>query len=255
MPRFSLRDLTLILSALLVGCGGGGTTSSSSKTTTKTIRVMPLGDSITMGQYVEGGYRLPLQNELASKLPKLSFNFVGSLTVNSDGMVQPDHEGHSGWRLIDFLGEGGTYSYSGTGPIPITQYVLAAMPDVILLMLGTNDRYMTGAVDSGAIDIPEFERRYRALLDDIYALRPDVKIAWMEVTQYDVGDEPHVVQARAAAAAVAQEYQAKGKKIVVIDPRSRFDTSTMLTDFVHPNALGYATLGDMYESAIEALTK
>lgn len=242
MPRFSSSFLALILaSGIALAACGGDDHHSSVPTTPATLRIMPLGDSVTEGQYVEGGYRLPLRDLLA---PKLDFTFVGSLSNNSDGLDRPDHEGHSGWSILDFIG-GGNHDLP-SGVAQITNFVRDAKPDVILLLLGTND------VEVG---VPEYTRRYRALLDDIYAVTPNVRIAFMEVTPKVDGDEPQIQQARDAAVALIPEYQKAGKRIVLIDPRAAFDPKTMLTDGVHPNALGYTTLASLFEPAVETLAK
>ena len=90
------------------------------------VRILPLGDSITDGVPVAGGYRAPLYQLLTNAGFKV--DFVGNLSNNSAaGLPDPNHEGHSGYRIdqIDagFLG-----------------WINAvADPDVILLLIGTND--------------------------------------------------------------------------------------------------------------------
>ena len=65
------------------------------------LSIMPLGDSITYGTGVEGGYRLGLWNSLLQD--DFQVDFVGS---ESDGPVNidPDHEGHPG-KTIQFIRE------------------------------------------------------------------------------------------------------------------------------------------------------
>ena len=62
------------------------------------IRVLPLGDSITDGAGAPGGYRLRLYQLLTNA--GFNVDFVGTLTDNgAPGLPDPDHEGHSGWRI------------------------------------------------------------------------------------------------------------------------------------------------------------
>ena len=84
---------------------------------------MPLGDSITYGTGVEGGYRLGLWNSLLQD--DFQVDFVGS---ESDGPVNidPDHEGHPG-KTIQFIREN------------IRNWLNAHRPDIVLLLIGTND--------------------------------------------------------------------------------------------------------------------
>src|SRR3954453_11137248 len=61
------------------------------------VRVMPLGDSITDGFTVPGGYRIGLwQKFVAGGFP---VDFVGSLSNGPAELGDHDHEGHSGWRI------------------------------------------------------------------------------------------------------------------------------------------------------------
>ena len=58
---------------------------------------MPLGDSITHGSNVPGGYRIDLEDDLLAA--GASFDFVGSLTNGPAQLADREHEGHSGWRI------------------------------------------------------------------------------------------------------------------------------------------------------------
>src|ERR1041384_5471974 len=62
------------------------------------IRIMPVGDSITYGAVVPGGYRAPLYRLMTNA--GFTVDFVGTATDNSaPSLPDPDHEGHSGWRI------------------------------------------------------------------------------------------------------------------------------------------------------------
>jgi len=85
------------------------------------LRIMPLGDSITWGNLssIGNGYR----GELAAYLDWTNLDFVGSKIGGQ--MADNDNEGHSGSFLAD-----------------IKSYALlsvAARPNVILIHAGTND--------------------------------------------------------------------------------------------------------------------
>ena len=86
------------------------------------IRVLPLGDSITYGYPVPGGYRLPLYQLLTNA--GYNVDFTGTQTDNgAPELFDPDHEGHPGWTI--------------RGINSIVPDVLAATddPDVILLLI------------------------------------------------------------------------------------------------------------------------
>src|SRR5256884_9843505 len=61
------------------------------------VRVMPLGDSITDGLTVPGGYRIGLWQRFGTG--GYTVDFVGSLSNGPANLGDHDHEGHSGWRI------------------------------------------------------------------------------------------------------------------------------------------------------------
>lgn len=86
--------------------------------------VLPLGDSITLGNSANGGYRLPLQQMLAAD--GIATDFIGPETTNSDGMADPEHAGFGGERIDQIEARLSTINDT---------------PDIILLHIGTNDLY------------------------------------------------------------------------------------------------------------------
>ena len=70
------------------------TTTSAGSTITK---IMPLGDSITDGLTVAGGYRIKLWSSIQNL--GITIDFVGSLSNGPAELGDKNHEGHSGWRI------------------------------------------------------------------------------------------------------------------------------------------------------------
>jgi len=72
---------------------------SSTPNTTKTIKIMPVGDSCTegMGGGEMGSYRTELYRLLTQA--GLSIDFVGSQRSGPSSLPDKDHEGHSGWTI------------------------------------------------------------------------------------------------------------------------------------------------------------
>jgi hypothetical protein len=120
--------------------------------TRATIKIMPLGDSITAGDR-DGGYRHFLYDLLTQD--GIRFEFVGSLK-GGDG---PDahHEGHSGWRIEQIQSgiRGG--------------WLETDKPDVILLHVGTNDIWQHR-------DIMAAPTRLSALIDEVLSRSPRTRI-------------------------------------------------------------------------------
>jgi lysophospholipase L1-like esterase len=112
-----------------------------------TIKIMPLGDSITQGQNTSyGSYRKQLYSLLTAR--GVAVDFVGPL---SDGtFADPDHAG--------FTGEGINSIWGRVLAGILTTYT----PDLILLLIGTND------VWHGSGDIPLALSIYNSLLAPAY---------------------------------------------------------------------------------------
>ncbi len=88
------------------------------------LRIMPFGDSITVGagSRAGDGYRARLHRDLTAA--GLRVNFVGSRS--SGPGPDPDHEGHSGWTMAQLSARA-------------DRWLRRARPDVVLLHVGTND--------------------------------------------------------------------------------------------------------------------
>jgi len=56
---------------------------------------MPLGDSITDGMNVAGGYRIKLWESIKSA--GANVDFVGSMSNGPASLTDKNHEGHSVW--------------------------------------------------------------------------------------------------------------------------------------------------------------
>ena len=119
------------------------------------LRVMPVGDSITYGSSVNGGYRLPLYDLLTNS--GYTVDYIGSQTGNSTGMADPDHEGHGGWRIDQI------------DAIILDVLRTEADPDVLLLLIGTNDF-------GQEFDQANATNRLDALIERIATNRPHCKI-------------------------------------------------------------------------------
>lgn len=114
------------------------------------FKLMPVGDSITEGwdasitvendpsyQDNHEGYRSLLQQDFQAL--GLPVDFVGSLQHGPDSMADKDHEGHAGKGFGFFLKDVSGFSSR------MRFFMDQADPDVILLMLGTNDGGPKGA--------------------------------------------------------------------------------------------------------------
>src|SRR6187402_3283220 len=88
------------------------------------VRVMPLGDSITEGTQVPGGYRIGLWQRVVAGGYRV--DFVGSQFNGPAALGDHDHEGHPGWRIDQIDANIGGWLRNTT-------------PRTVLLHIGTND--------------------------------------------------------------------------------------------------------------------
>jgi lysophospholipase L1-like esterase len=195
------------------------------------VRVMPLGDSITYGSRAPGGYRLELWARLSRD--GAAIDFVGSRQDGPASLGDRDHEGHSGWR-IDEVADA------------VEGWLAQQQPEIVLLMIGTNDVLQNHAV-AGA------PARLGALLDRITAKVPRARVlvatlpplgkpAWQAQVNAFNGALPGVVEARARA----------GARVQLVDV-ARGMTAADLADGIHPNAGGYAKLAAAWYAALRPL--
>lgn len=126
------------------------------------VRIMPLGDSITRGDFSgepdEGrqtGYRLELWNRLRQN--GYDVDFVGSLSSGFlNAGFDSGHEGHSGWTAYEILNGRLQDPQAGN----LASWLNTHRPDIVLLHIGTN----------GLEDSPN---GVGGILDAIFAYNPN----------------------------------------------------------------------------------
>jgi len=201
--------------------------------------IMPMGDSITLGSNIAGGYRDPLLTLLTSQSD--TFTFVGSLTDSATAALtaagQAHHEGHSGYVITNGTGRTGLDENLATwiGPGAVN-------PDKILLMIGSND------INLG-YDMPNAPTRLDDLITHIFGYRPSVKLYVASIIPM-VGHESDVQAFNAAIPGIVASHRALGKDIVYVPMYETLDINTDLADGLHPNALGYQHMADAWDTAL-----
>src|SRR4051794_23956151 len=101
-PLAAVLTATPGMGAVLPAAAATAPAAPASAAAPASLRLMPLGDSITWGVGSSSGnsYRGFLWNRLAAEGHTL--DFVGS--GRSGTMSDPDNEGHSGWRIDQIAG-------------------------------------------------------------------------------------------------------------------------------------------------------
>jgi lysophospholipase L1-like esterase len=222
-------------------------TPSPTSTPTVPVRLMPLGDSITDGHGVLGGYRTLLWQELV-QTDHDNIDFVGSLSTGPTTLGDKDNEGHSGWCI-----DGSCYGVSTTDLVSgIDGWLATYKPDIILLHAGTND---LGSGDTGAVTATHLD----TLLEKIFTDEPNAIVIVAQIISMNQGAAPPAEEAayNADIPALITKYKAQGRKIEIVD-MSGLLTSTadyQAGDFWHPSQQGYDKMANAWYPLASAAYK
>ncbi|MEU0095728.1 FG-GAP-like repeat-containing protein [Kribbella sp. NPDC006257] len=189
----------------------------------KTLRVMPLGDSITagVGSPTSSSYRRPLA-QLVSGQSRYAVNFVGSQA--SGNLADLSNEGHSGWIIDQVRAE-------------IDGWLAGVRPDVVTLHLGINDLNRN-------VDVPNAPARFKGLVDRIVADKPGVTVLVLGLIPTTPGLESKVATFNAAI------------KAALTNPKTRYVeppalTSAEMADGLHPNDAGFQRMAQAFYPALD----
>ena len=196
----------------------------------KTLRILPLGDSITFGYLSPdgNGYRLELLEDLIGT----NFTFIGS--VRSGNMTNNQNEGHPGATISQ-----------------IQQYAnnsLPEKPNVVLIHVGTNDMN-DDPPDEPYATAPE---RLGSLIDTVVAgAAPNALVLVAQIIQAgNNATNARITTFNDAVPGVVAQRAALGQNVEVVDFRSI--TPADLQDGLHPSEEGYLKMGDIWFVAIYA---
>lgn len=243
MKRFSLR-----IAAVLTWFCAASLANASVLAKGQNVKVMPVGDSITLGKNdCLGGYRRPLYEWLIAAGYKITY--VGNENRSdirrdfpitcSDGST-PYHEGYGSFRT-DMILNGGK-AEGRTAP-PFKTTLEKFNPDVVLLMIGTNDIIQDYQLDS-------LEARLEQILDTIYAsnqkavvlvasIAPITRATWAD-------KETRVIAYNAAVKGIAEKQKGKGRQAVFVDAHEALKNGGLSGDGVHPDNVGYSKIAQAW---------
>ncbi len=221
------------------------------------LQVMPLGDSITFGHNGgNAGYRGPLYGLMLPAAP--GFRYVGT-SIQRPGFLpsipvdQRHHEGHPSYNIqdvnlnLDGYDNARFLEFGGADRDPNGGYWLvggngtgraAVFPDVIALMIGTND------LDK----LTDVETRLRALITKLTTLRPATKLIVAKITP--VVGYPLVNDYNDTVEQVVADFKIAGKNISLVDLNTQFPSNGLDPDGVHPNDAGFSWMALQWHEAI-----
>jgi hypothetical protein len=210
---------------------------------------MPLGDSITEGTGSSGGgYRVELFRLAVTNSKHLTFvgrSANGPATVAGQPFPK-NHEGYPHYTIDDEP----AFGRMGISPL-VDQGITLDQPNIILLMIGTNDV-------NNAIDLAGAPTRLGALLDRMTADAPGALIVVARITP-TASDMTNldVVAYNDAIPGLVQARTTTGKHILVVDMYAAMTANpsyktALMHDGLHPNDAGYVIMGQTWYDAIQA---
>lgn len=191
---------------------------------------MPLGDSLTDGFSIPGGYRIELWNRAVAD--GRDIDFEGTLSNGSDLLPDHDHEGHTGYRIDQIASGIGTW-------LPLVH------SEVILLMIGANDMLQNYQVNTAP-------SRLQSLIDQIASLEPKSKIFVASVPpESDPTVNQRISTFNQSIPGIVQTEAQQGKLVYYVNIHDAVSLSD-LTDGIHFNQHGYDVMGDTWYAALVA---
>lgn len=209
--------------------------------------VMPVGDSNTVGTANSpGAYRTRLWQNFGSDPTRISF--TGTQESGPFELGNKFHEGHSGFTIATApVGFGGiTENIAG-------YFGSRRNPDLVLLMIGTNDINLN-------FEVEQAPARLDHLIGRILELRPKVKVLVASVppindarNQFRTGNDfmanSRVQAFNAAIPALVAARQANGQNVQFVDVYKTL-TIADIEDGLHPTRAGFDKIGDAFYRAI-----
>ncbi|MDG4784670.1 ricin-type beta-trefoil lectin domain protein [Micromonospora sp. WMMD1102] len=195
------------------------------------VRVMPLGDSITEGTQIPGGYRIGLWQRLVNG--RYTVDFVGSQFNGPASLGDHDHQGHPGWRIDQIDAN-------------VVGWLNAQRPRSVLLHIGTNDilqNYNVGTAPN----------RLSTLIDRITGTAPDADVFVAQIITLSNSNQAAAARTfNAAIPGIVQSKRDAGKRVHVVNMNSALTTADLI-DGVHPTAGGYDKMAAVWHTALQSV--
>jgi len=232
------------------------------------IAIMPLGDSITYGAHGHAaGYRYPLLVDLTQA--GIAFHYLGQCTDNCMPLPYPSqwhHNGYPGATISDIVNNlagnvkgpamvvptlGGYWMTSGK---PDGE---AVNPDLVLLMIGTNN--LIHPMGQGGTDLATMESDFTTLINWFTKNRPTTMILIGTVVPITNGPATRNETVIAFNEWLKTSLPTFGPKCSLIDLYKRFlkpdgtPDAHLFSDGIHPTLEGYALMAQAWSDSIKAM--
>ncbi|MFP4460231.1 MAG: GDSL-type esterase/lipase family protein [Candidatus Zixiibacteriota bacterium] len=202
-------------------------------------RILPLGNSITIGFLHTYRYRL---HSLLTQAG-YNFDFIGNLNDNPadyPGEWDMDHEGHGGWTAVDIDNH-------------LHSWLEGYTSDIALIHLGTND--IAAVVDAGA-DIEDSEEAIVSILHKLRTDNPNITIYLAQILPFlSYHGGPHALYNdyvdywNARLVEIGDSMATSESPIIIVDMNTDFGDSDLI-DWVHPTENGARKMASKWADAI-----
>lgn len=244
-----LRKGTAYAAAIAMIAGGASMAKQQvTSAAAETLSLMCLGDSITDGFWMTGGYRNTLCDLITENGQQAQVDMVGPNWGGTGYDTQ--HAGYSGYS-VDNIAQEDSISGQRTGISSFIDWLMTDYPaDVVFLQIGTNDIL-------SLYDLEHYGARLEALVDHILSTLPEdgalylATLPCMDATNTLYINEYYftvesmdaaVEQCNAQIRALVEKKRSEGARIMLADVNGVLEKSD-LYDGVHPNEEGYRKLG------------
>ncbi|GKT74201.1 GDSL-like Lipase/Acylhydrolase [Colletotrichum tofieldiae] len=201
------------------------------------LRILPVGDSITVGFASSdgNGYRLKLDENLSAN------DVVFAGTVTSGNLTDGYFAGWSG-RTIQYIAD-------NVGPS------LEQRPNVILLHAGTNDMNPNPDVSKEGNDPAGAAARLGCLIDQMITACPDATVLVAQIVNTcDVNQRPATEEFQKLIPGVVEQRRNASHHVLAVDFAALGD-AILRPDCIHPSDEGYRTMGDYWYDFIAQIPK
>ncbi len=231
---------------------------------TMTLRIMPVGDSITRGTYLApsmipnpdgGGWRKSLQDKLRAAGYK--YDFVGELNYGAfghDGVIDPafdpDHHGLAGFSNSGIL---------NGGVVPTDDAVLTSMkvkevrvPDIVTVLKKHKPNVVLLMSGANGFDAAARDRLIKTIADNFTG---HLFVATITPQKPPRSGAANVTAYNQSLANTVAALQAAGKSVHFVDMHAALTPEDIMEDGVHPTRAGMEKMAAAWYDAIRLVFK
>lgn len=208
------------------------------------LKFMALGDSNTRGKGSDAaGYRDDLWGLFQDH--NYDVDFVGSAKKTGSKTFDRNHQGHGGWSI-----DGNNQSWAGNLIDEVDNWLDAAMPNVVMLMAGTNDIiFQNESAADTKNDLVRLVDKILAWSEDVYVLVSTIAPMNPNAKETDQVKAQKVVDYNNFIANLLTGDTYQDKNVSFVDHR-HVGAEYLLSDGIHYTPEGYTQLAHSWFDAV-----